>query len=77
MKSNVTIDDILKGINLVSYEIKKVNIDIDYLLMLKNEIQNLRVKLKAKDITISNLKKQVNDLTARQIKQIPDFDLYI
>jgi len=84
MGKEITVDDILKALNLAFYENKdedKLSIRTKYLKMLKDEIENLREKNKELKEDVLYYKGEVRRLTGKLLEKEnqqcgKDFDMY-
>jgi hypothetical protein len=78
MKEYERLEKLLKAINTVSYEEKKVIVKVDDLLLLKNEIEGLRDLLEMKRKEINYLKSENKRLTGKVLEQeLKSLDFYV
>ena len=71
------IEDIIRAINIASYENKEIVINTNTLVQLKREIEKLRDKCDAKDKMIKLQKNQIDNLTSKLVHTVKKFDEYI
>ena len=71
------IEDIIRAINIASYENKEIVINTNTLVQLKREIEKLRDRCDAKDKMIRLQKNQIDNLTSKLVHTVKKFDEYI
>ena len=71
------IEDIIRAINIASYENKEIVINTSTLVQLKREIEKLRDRCDAKDKIIRLQKNQIDNLTSKLVHTVKKFDEYI
>jgi len=71
------IEDIIRAINIASYENKEIVINTNTLVQLKREIEKLRDRCDAKDKMIRLQKNQIDNLTSKLVYTVKKFDEYI
>jgi len=71
------IENIIRAINIASYENKEIVINTNTLVQLKREIEKLRDRCDAKDKMIRLQKNQIDNLTSKLVHTVKKFDEYI